>query len=320
MTELKTAGYGSWKSPITSDLIASGAVRLDVQIELEGDDVYWVETRPTEEGRYVIVHRLRDRQAADVTPKPYNVRTRIHEYGGGAFIIDNGTVYFSNFVDQRLYRQDTGAKPHPITPEGDVRYANGVIDYRRGRIICVCEDHTVDDNEPANSLVGISLDGTGHVQQLVSGNDFYSSPRVRPDGSHLAWLTWNHPNMPWDSTELWVGEITENGSIRYSAIHIRSLSEQAYSCPRKDREGSGKYYVVVNNLILIMTSIGTLTAYVRRSLCFSMAITKVLCCSLNAFTQFQAAHLRTLESYSVQGLAILSVTFTAQASSALVQS
>jgi len=186
MTEPKTADYGSWKSPITSDLIASGVVRLDVQIELEGDDIYWVETRPTEEGRYVIVRQSRDGQAADVTPKPYNVRTRVHEYGGGAFIVDNGTVYFSNFADQRLYRQDTNAKPHPITLEGDMRYANGVIDHRQGRIICVCEDHTVDDNEPANSLVGISLDGTGHVQQLVSGNDFYSSPRVSPDGSHLA--------------------------------------------------------------------------------------------------------------------------------------
>lgn len=237
MTEPKTAGYGSWKSPITSDLIASGAVRLDVQIELEGDDVYWVETRPTEEGRYVIVRRSRDGQAADVTPKPYNVRTRIHEYGGGAFIIDNGTVYFSNFADQRLYRQDTGAKPHPITPEGDVRYADGVIDHRRGRIVCVCEDHTVDDNEPANSLVGISLDGTGHVQQLVSGNDFYSSPRVSPDGSHLAWLTWNHPNMPWDSTELWVGEITENGSISH-AVLVAGGSDESICQPRYALDGT----------------------------------------------------------------------------------
>ena len=137
MTEPKTAGYGSWKSPITSDLIASRAIRLDVQIELEGNDVYWVEMRPTEEGRYVIVRQSQGGQVADVTPGPYNVRTRVHEYGGGAFIIDNGTTYFSNFADQRLYRQDTGTKPYPITPEGDVRYADGIIDHRRGRIVCV---------------------------------------------------------------------------------------------------------------------------------------------------------------------------------------
>ena len=231
MTKPKTASYGSWKSTITSDLIAAGAIRLDVQVELEDDYVYWVETRPTEEGRYVIVRRSLDGQVTDITPKPYNVRTRVHEYGGGAFIIDDGTVYFSNFADQRLYRQDTSAKPRAITHEGDVRYADGVIDHRRGRIVCVCEDHTVDDNEPVNSLVGISLDGTRHIQQLVSGNDFYSSPRISPDGSHLAWLTWNHPNMPWDSTELWVGEITENGSISH-AVLVAGGSDESICQPR----------------------------------------------------------------------------------------
>jgi len=237
MTKPKTASYGSWKSPITSDLIAAGAIRLDVQVELEGDYVYWVETRPTEEGRYVIVRWSLDGQVTDITPKPYNVRTRVHEYGGGAFIIDDGTVYFSNFADQRLYRQDTSAKPRAITHEGDVRYADGVIDHRRGRIVCVCEDHTVDDNEPVNSLVGISLDGTRHIQQLVSGNDFYSSPRISPDGSHLAWLTWNHPNMPWDSTELWVGEITENGSISH-AVLVAGGSDESVCQPKYDPGGT----------------------------------------------------------------------------------
>lgn len=237
MNAPRVAGYGSWRSPITSDLIASGAVRLDAQIELEGDDVYWVETRPTEEGRYVIVRQSQDGQVTDITPKPYNVRTRVHEYGGGAFIIDNGTVYFSNFADQRLYRQDTDANPRPITPKGDVRYADGVIDHRRRRIVCVCEDHTVDNNEPANSLVGISLDGAGYIQQLVSGNDFYSSPRVSPDGSHLAWLTWNHPNMPWDSTELWAGEIMENGSISHAML-VAGGSDESICQPRYARDGT----------------------------------------------------------------------------------
>ena len=236
MIEPKIAGYGSWKSPITSDLIASGAIRLDAQIELEGNDVYWVEMRPTEEGRYVIVSQSQSGQVTDVTPKPYNTRTRVHEYGGGAFIIDNGTTYFSNFADQRLYRHDISAKPYPITPEGDLRYADGIIDHDRGRIVCVCEDHQRNDNEPANSLVGISLDGTGRVVPLVSGNDFYSSPCISPDGSRLAWLTWNHPNMPWDSTELWVGEITKSGSISH-AVLVAGGSDESICQPRYAPDG-----------------------------------------------------------------------------------
>ena len=168
MAEAKTAGYGSWKSPITSDVIASGAVRFDVKVELAGDDVYWVEMRPTETGRYVVVRRSHDGRTSDVTPKSYNVRTRVHEYGGGAFIIDNSSVYFSNFADQRLYQQVPGHTPQPITPERNVRYADGVIDHRRERIICVCQDHTNNDKEPENYLAAIDIHGKKTVQKLVS--------------------------------------------------------------------------------------------------------------------------------------------------------
>jgi len=225
MTEIKTTSYGSWKSPITSEIIASSSIRLDRQIVLDNDYIYWIETRPKEEGRNVIVRRSPDGRIADVTPEPYNARTRVHEYGGGAFLVDNGTVYFSNFIDQRLYLQNTDTKPQPITPEANLRYANGVIDHHRERIICVLEDHKIDDHEPSNSLVGVALDGTGHIQQLVSGNDFYSSPRISPDGSSLAWITWNHPNMPWNSTELWVGKITESGLIEDAVLVAGSSGE-----------------------------------------------------------------------------------------------
>lgn len=215
MTGIKTAPYGSWKSPITSALIVTDAINIEwpAQVALDGKDVYWVETRPTENGRTVIVKWSPDGTVADVTPPPFNARTRVHEYGGGAFTVKDGTVYFSNFVDQRLYRQDPGGMPQPITPEVDLRYADGVIDRRRRRIICVCQDHTKKGHEATNSLVEIRLDGVGGSQTLVSGNDFYASPRVSPDGSQLAWLTWNHPNMPWDSSELWVGDITGAGSV-----------------------------------------------------------------------------------------------------------
>ena len=129
MTESQVAPYGSWKSPITSDLIASATIRIG-QIMLDGEDIYWTEMRPAEGGRYVVVRRTPDGRTTDVTPSPFNARTRVHEYGGGSFVVADGTVYFSNFADQRLYRQDPGAEPRPITPEVDLRYADGVVDHR----------------------------------------------------------------------------------------------------------------------------------------------------------------------------------------------
>ena len=231
------AGYGSWKSPITSDIVASGVIRLDGQIEIEGENIYWVEMRPTERGRYVVVRRSSDGQTTDITPEPYNVRTRVHEYGGGAFVIDSDTVYFSNFSDQRLYRQEPSIAPDPITPDRAMRYADGVVDRQRRWIICVCEDHTGNDKEPINTLVGINLDGSGTIQRLVSGNDFYSSPRISPDGSQMAWLTWNHPNMPWDYTELWTALIKEDGSIR-NAVKVAGGSDESICQPRYSPDGT----------------------------------------------------------------------------------
>jgi len=208
------APYGSWKSPITADIITRGAVRL-MQVVLDGEDIYWLESRPAEAGRYVIVKRSPDGTVSDITPAPFYARTTVHEYGGGDFCVHNGTVYFSNFKDQRLYVQKPGAAPQPITPEKALRYADAVIDARRNRLICVREDHTVAGREAVNTIVSVKLDGDpdgGTV--LVSGNDFYASPRLSPDGTKLAWLTWNHPNMPWDGTELWVAEIAGDGSVK----------------------------------------------------------------------------------------------------------
>ena len=221
MTQPAVAPYGSWKSPITSDLIAAAEIRL-LQVALDGDDVYWVEQRPTEQGRHVIVRRTRDGAIADVNPPPFNARTRAHEYGGGAFVAHEGVAYFSHFADQRLYRQGRGETPAPITRAGTgmlgapVRFADGLIDRWRGRMIAVREDHRIARHGVVNSLVSLELEGdsAGGGEVLVSGNDFYSSPRLSPDGSRLAWLTWNHPNMPWDGTELWVGEMTTSGILR----------------------------------------------------------------------------------------------------------
>ena len=203
--------YGSWKSPITPDLIASSTVGLD-QIVLYGRDVYWVESRPAEGGRNVVVRRTTDGSISDVTPPEFNARTRVHEYGGGAYSVSGGNVFFSNFSDQRLYRHSPGSRPEPITPEADLRYADGVVDRRRRRVMCVREDHTDAGREAVNAIVAVPVDG-GDTEVLVSGNDFYSNPRLSPDATRLAWLTWSHSNMPWDGTELWVGELSAEGSI-----------------------------------------------------------------------------------------------------------
>jgi dipeptidyl aminopeptidase/acylaminoacyl peptidase len=212
MSEPRVAPYGSWKSPISAEAVIAEAVRLS-SIALDGEDVYWLEMRPEEGGRYTVVRRSPNGQTTDVTPATFNVRTRVHEYGGGSYVVAGGTVYFSNWDDQRLYRQDLGREPRAITPEARLRYADGVIDERRGRMICICEDHSEPGQEAVNSLVALDLEGKGQRQVLAAGNDFYASPRLSPDGSLLAWLTWNHPNMPWDGTELWLGSLAEDGSL-----------------------------------------------------------------------------------------------------------
>ncbi len=227
MTQTQTAPYGSWKSPITADLIVAGTIGLG-QIALDGENVYWTEGRPAEGGRNVIVRRTADGKIADMTPSPFNVRTRVHEYGGGTFTVSNGTVYFSNFGDQRLYRQTPGSEPQPLTLEANRRYADAVIDPQRRRIICVCEDHSNGGHEPANCLVSINVENGEDALVLASGSDFYSSPRLSPDNSQLAWLSWNHPNMPWDGTQLWVASIKEDGSLSEAQLVAGGVEESVF--------------------------------------------------------------------------------------------
>ena len=227
MTEKIVAPYGSWKSPITSDLIVAGTIGLG-EIALDGEDVYWIESRPSEGGRSVIVRRTPNGAIADVTPPGFNARSTVHEYGGGAYFVDAGTVYFSNFGDRRLYRQAPGQAPQPITSTEKMRYADGVIDHRRSLIYSVREDHTVGGRDATNTLVKIKLSGDVSGEVIISGNDFYSSPRLSPDGNRLAWLSWDHPNMPWDGTELWVGELAETGKIANAEIVAGGKSESIF--------------------------------------------------------------------------------------------
>jgi dipeptidyl aminopeptidase/acylaminoacyl peptidase len=223
MPQPRVAPYGSWASPITSDVIVASSIGLG-EILVDGRDVYWIESRPQEQGRTVVVRLSHDSQPADVTlampangQSAFNVRSRVHEYGGGAYLVDDGIVYFCNDADQRLYRQERGAAPVPITeaaakPRG-LRYADGVMDRTCKRMVWVCEDHTTGATQPVNTLVDISADGARPPHVLVSGNDFYAAPRLSPGSARLAWLEWRHPNMPWDSTELWVGRFAPDGTI-----------------------------------------------------------------------------------------------------------
>jgi len=211
MSNPEVTPYGSWRSPITSEVVVAEFV-FPYHISIEGNEVYWIEMRPLEGGRSVIVRRSLTGEIVDCTPNGFNARTKVHEYGGGAYLVSDGNIYFSNFEDQRLFRQERDSEPKPMTPSADIRYADGVMDLSRSRLIVVREDHT-GEGEPTNTLVSIDLQQPGVGSPLASGYDFYSSPRLSPDGSRLAWLTWNHPNMPWDGTELWVGELLGDGTL-----------------------------------------------------------------------------------------------------------
>jgi len=213
-----TAPYGSWKSPITSDAIAAATIQLG-EIRLDGDDVYWAELRPSEGGRTVIVRRTADGRAEDVNPAPYSVRTRVHEYGGGAWAVDGGTLYFSDYGSQSLFRIRSGGAPQRLTPEtqdASLRYADMLVDRKRSRLICVREQHTAGSHEPENALVAVPLDvpEPSAGVALASGSDFYASPRLNADASSLAWLQWSHPHMPWEGTELWEAALGDGGALR----------------------------------------------------------------------------------------------------------
>src|SRR5215216_2211556 len=233
MSERGVVPYGSWRSPISSDVIVRGVVGLK-EVEIDGRNVYWLESRPSEGGRNVVVLLTPDGRTEDVTPQPFNARTRVHEYGGGGFTVDGDTVYFSNFADQRIYCLTPGDEPVPLTPETGRRFADMIVDRDRRRLIAVREDHA--GHEPVNEIVEVDLE-SGEERVLVSGNDFYSSPRLSPDGSRLAWLTWNHPNMPWDGTELVVCDVDAAGRLE-NARRVVSGPDESIFQPEWSPEGT----------------------------------------------------------------------------------
>ncbi len=214
------APYGTWTSPISAAQVAAQGLRLGF-VSIDGDDIYWLEGRPAEGGRNVLVRRRPDSTITDVTPQEVSVRSRVHEYGGGAYLVVDGIAYYSNFADQRVYRVSVdGGQPEPLTPEGAWFYADYTFDRQRHRLICVREDHTASGSEAINTLVSIPLPDMGVSatvlspgEVLASGYDFYSTPRLSPDGLRLAWVCWRHPNMPWEGSEVWVADVTPAGAL-----------------------------------------------------------------------------------------------------------
>src|SRR4051812_48816624 len=201
--------YGSWPTPITSELVVRAAAR-PTGVAVDGDRVWWGESRPGEGGRTAIV-----RDGDDVLPPPWNARTRVHEYGGGAWTVggsgqgrehrSGGTLWFTHFADQRLYRLDPGAaEPVAVTPEpgipSGVRFADLQVDGDGVLAVRETHAHSGAAAEVVNEIVRVAADGSTEV--LVSGPDFVSDPRREPGGPALAFLRWNHPDMPWDAAQL----------------------------------------------------------------------------------------------------------------------
>jgi dipeptidyl aminopeptidase/acylaminoacyl peptidase len=230
--------YGSWDSPFPLELLTAGVVRI-AEPSVDGDRIWWLEGRPSDGGRQTLVRRDPDGSVRDVSPAGMNVRDRAHEYGGGAYLARGDLVVVSAFVDGRLYRvgpDRTGEPltPAPLTPERSFRFADLELDARRDRLLAIREDHT-GPGEATNAIVAIALD-TGAVEVLVAGADFYAAPRISPDGERLAWIEWNHPNMPWDGALLRLAGIGEEGRLGDPSTVAGSPTEWV-SEPRWSEDG-----------------------------------------------------------------------------------
>jgi len=235
MTDPVAAAYGSWSSPITPAMLATSEVRLGF-VALEDGLVYWSESRPAEGGRITVSRGSAFSSPVELLPAGFSARTTVHEYGGGAWTVHRGTLFFSNFEDQRLYRLAPGEEPVPITPEtgGAHRYADGRITADGSLWVGVRERHegTNVQTDVHNELVAIPTDGSEGPTVLAQGRDFYSSARLSPDETRLAWLSWNLPWMPWDGCELHVADVAPDGSLANDRLVAGRDGEESIWQPR----------------------------------------------------------------------------------------
>ena len=206
--------YGLWPSPIDTEQVARQTAAYDA-VHASGKAVYWLETRPSEGGRAVVVRWTESGGVVDAVPAWFDVGSRVHEYGGGAYFPVGTALFACSQADQRLYRMDEDRDPVPITAvppmPASLRYADLRVTWAGQLLVCVRERHQ--PGEVVNELVLLSADGSAEPRVLASGHDFYAAPRPSPDGRRLAWLTWDRPCMPWDGADLWVADLGPDGQL-----------------------------------------------------------------------------------------------------------
>ena len=225
----KQLPYGTWPSDLTAEMVAGKTARL-MEPSINQNRLFWLETRPNEKGRVAIMLRENNKSRC-ILPNPLSVKSKVHEYGGGAYCINKSCVYFVLADDQQIYFADFTLplfEPKPLTNQPGLRFADLQFDSARNRIIAVCEDHSDSLEEPVNSLVSIDAQILSPIEVLHRGYDFYSFPRISPNGNRLAWNGWNHPNMPWDNTELWLSHLSHDGQITHSTHINRDVSESIF--------------------------------------------------------------------------------------------
>lgn len=206
----QSAPYGSWKSPITAEFVSGKDRNLNSSLQVDGDHLYFLESRPDEGGRTVLMILDSKQEAQEVLPKEFNVRSRYLEYGARSFLAAQGHIYFVHFADQQIYVRNPQGEIKKLTQENDNRFADFVVDAPRQRLIALRE--VLAKPESKNTICSIDLK-TGAVFDLLSGADFYNCPRLSADSQELLWISWNHPNMAWNGTELWKGQWDQQGKI-----------------------------------------------------------------------------------------------------------
>jgi len=218
--------YGQWPSPITAELLTAQSIRIS-EPQAVGDCIYWLESRPQEKGRTALVCESGGIRS-DLLPPPHSIRTRAHEYGGAPYLATADAIFYVLDSDQRIYCYDLiTTTTQAITPEGAYRYANFYYDVKRERLIAVREDYTEDAHNPGSAIIALDLNN-GEIQLLTQGADFYSNPRLSPNGEQLSFLRWNHPNMPWDGTECVLAQFNQRGEIMNSTVIAGGVAESIF--------------------------------------------------------------------------------------------
>ncbi|MGH8400633.1 MAG: TolB family protein, partial [Gammaproteobacteria bacterium] len=225
MTEIRSAPCGSWHSPISAELASGNNLRL-MQPSAHAGWTYWIESRPAEQGRCVVMRGKPGQEPQTLLPATFSARSRVHEYGGGAYAVQDDLLAFVNDTDQQIYLLADGTVER-LTDQPGSRFGDLCFDVTHARIICVRERHAEELTEAENSLVAVSL-SDGSIRTLAHGHDFYSSPALDHDARRLAWLQWDHPQMPWDGCQLCCAELDAGAALKTVTPLVGSEHESMF--------------------------------------------------------------------------------------------